>query len=88
MASSSSALSDVASDEMHASFFAGVTSTLAKSYTLQTHLGRGAYGEVYSATTTPPGASAPVKVAIKKITNCFSQAVSYTHLTLPTTPYV
>ena len=73
MASSSSALSDVASDEMHASFFAGVTSALAKSYTLQTHLGRGAYGEVYSATTTPPGASAPVKVAIKKITNCFSQ---------------
>ena len=42
MASSSSALSDVASDEMHASFFAGVTSTLAKSYTLQTHLRRGA----------------------------------------------
>ncbi|KAL1529995.1 hypothetical protein AB1Y20_000921 [Prymnesium parvum] len=48
-------------------FFRGVRSDLEKRYQLSTAIGRGAYGEVWSAS------DAHGVVAIKKINNCFAQ---------------
>uniref|UniRef100_A0A7S0JJQ2 Mitogen-activated protein kinase n=1 Tax=Calcidiscus leptoporus TaxID=127549 RepID=A0A7S0JJQ2_9EUKA len=62
-----------------ARFFVGVRYDQQSKYELMHQLGRGAYGEVWSAKAQPENAEQELKladsrVAIKKIQNCFCQA--------------
>jgi len=53
-------------------FFRGVRADQQRKYELKSHLGKGAYGEVWASTLA--GASDGEKFAIKKINNAFCQA--------------
>jgi len=74
--SAASSSASVSADLEHHSlrFFKGVQKDAAAKYELISHLGRGAYGEVWAARNAHSRSNPTQKVAIKKICNAFCQA--------------